>query len=124
VNLVDSAGWLEYFAGSPNAKAFVKTIEDTENLILSSVNLYEVYKKILIEKDEPHAIEAAGVMQQARVIDVDSVISLGAVKISFDYKIPMADSIIYSTARLYDATLWTLDSDFEGLPYVRYFKKR
>jgi toxin FitB len=124
VNLVDSSAWLEYFAGGPNAKSFAKVIEDTVNLIISSINLYEVYRKVLTEKDEDHAIQVAGLMQQAQVINVDSIISLSAAKISFEYKIPMADSIIYSTARLHDAVLWTLDADFEGLTGVRYIEKR
>lgn len=124
MNLVDSSAWLEYFAGGPNAKSFAKVIEDTDNLIISSVNLYEVYKKVLTEKDEDHAIQVAGLMQQARVINVDSIISLSAAKVSIEYKIPMADSIVYSTSRLYEATLWTMDADFEGLEGVRYLKKR
>jgi toxin FitB len=124
VNLVDSSAWLEYFAGGPNAKSFAQTIEDTDNLIISSLNLCEVYKKVLTEKDEDHAIEVAGLMQQARVIDLDSIISLNAAKISCEHNIPMAGSIIYSTARLYNSILWTMDSDFNGLNGVRYFKKR
>jgi toxin FitB len=123
VNLVDSSAWLEYFAGGPNAKSFAKVIEDTDNLIISSINLYEVYRKVLTEKDEDHAIQVAGLMQQARVINVDSIISLSAAKISVEYKIPITESIIYSTSRLYEAVLWTMDVDFEGLTGVRYFKK-
>ena len=123
MNLVDSSGWLEYFADGKNADFFVSSIEDTENLMVSTINIYEVYKKVLREKDEESAIQAVAIMQNSRIIDVDTSISLTAAKLSYDLKIPMADSLILSTARLYNAVLWTQDSDFENIPDVKYKNK-
>ena len=123
MNLVDSSGWLEYFADGNNADFFVSSIEDTENLMVSTINIYEVYKKVLSEKDEESAIQAVAIMQNSRIIDVDTSISLTAAKLSYDLKIPMADSLILSTARLYNAVLWTQDSDFENIPDVKYKNK-
>ena len=124
MNLVDSSGWLEYFADSKNANFFSKTIEDTTNLIVSAINIYEVFKKILKERDEHSALVAISVMQQATIKDVDFNISILAAKLSIDHKIPMADSLILATAKLYKATLWTQDSDFKDMPEVHFVEKK
>ena len=122
MNLVDSAGWLEYFADGKNAKFFVQVIENTEELIVSTINIYEVYKKILLERDENSALQAIALMQQAKVVNITSSIAIMAAKLSCELKIPMADSLIYSTARIHDAVVWTQDADFKDLEEVKYFK--
>ncbi|MCL5986370.1 MAG: type II toxin-antitoxin system VapC family toxin [Actinobacteria bacterium] len=122
MNLVDSSGWLEYFTDGKNAEFFAPVIENTEELITSTINLYEVYKKILIEKDGNTALQAAALMQQPRVIEITSSIAIQAAKISYELKIPMADSLIYATAIIYGATVWTQDADFKDLEGVKYFK--
>lgn len=124
MNLVDSSGWLEYFTDSNNAEYFAPIIENTEDLIVSVVNLYEVYKKILTEKGENSAIQAMALMQQSKVIDLNEPIAIFAAKLSADHKLPMADSLIYATAKMHDALVWTQDSDFENLEDVKYFQKR
>ena len=123
MNLVDSSGWLEYFTDDKNAEFFAPIIENTAEIIISVINLYEVYKKISSEKDENEAIQAVALMQQSKVIDVTNSISILAAKLSIKFKIPMADSIIYATARINDAIVWTQDSDFKDLEGVKYFKK-
>ena len=123
MNLVDSSGWLEYLADSKNAKLFAPAIEKTDELMVSTINIYEVYKKILLEKDENLAIQVIGLMQQAKVIVVNSSIAIQAAKLSYEQKIPMADSIIYITAKQNDGIVWTQDSDFKDLDDVKYFKK-
>ena len=123
MNLVDSSGWLEFFADGKNSKIFAPIIENLEELMVSTINLYEVYKKILIERDEKSALTAIGVMQQATVIDVDASISIYAAGLSHELKIPMADSIIYATAKQNDAIVWTQDIDFKDLENVKYIKK-
>ena len=124
MNLVDSSGWLEYFTDSNNAEYFAPIIENTEDLIVSVINLYEVYKKILTEKGENSAIQAMALMQQSKVIDLNEPIAIFAAKLSADHKLPMADSLIYATAKMHDALVWTQDSDFENLEDVKYFQKR
>lgn len=123
MNLVDSSGWLEYLADGKNAKLFAPAIEKTDELIISTINLYEIYKKILSEKDENFAIQVVGLMQQAKVIDVNNTIAIQAARLSFKQKIPMADSLIYITAQQNDAIVWTQDIDFKDLDGVKYFKK-
>ena len=124
MNLVDSSGWLEYFADGKNADFFAPAIEDTNNLIVSTINIYEVFKKILLERDENAALQAIAVMQQAMIKDVDLATALLASRLSIKNKLPMADSIIWATARLNDATLWTQDSDFKEIPEIKYKDKK
>ncbi len=124
MNLVDSSGWLEYFANGKNAKFFAPIIEDTKKLIVSTINLYEIFKKILKEKDESSALQAIALMQQAKVVEVNASIAISAAKTSFDNNIPMADSLIYTTARFSNAIVWTQDSDFKDLEGVKFIKKK
>ncbi len=123
MNLVDSSGWLEYFADGENADFFAVSIEDTERLVVSTINIYEVFKRILIQRDEHSALQAVAIMEQGHVVDLSPEISLSAALISSEYKIPMADSMIYATAKASKATLWTQDIDFEALEGVKYIKK-
>jgi len=123
MNLVDSSGWLEYLSDGKNSKLFAPAIEKTNELIVSIINIYEIYKKILLERDESTAIQVVGIMQQAKVIEVSPLISIQAAKLSYERKIPMADSLIYTTAKLNHAMVWTQDIDFKELDNVKYFKK-
>jgi len=123
MNLVDSSGWLEYFADGKNAEFFAPPIQDIKNLTVSTINLYEVFKKILEQKDENGALQAIAVMQQARVIDFNSTLALSSAGLSYELKLPMADSIILATARSLKATLWTQDLHFANLPDVKYISK-
>lgn len=120
MNLVDSSGWLEYFADGPNAGFFAPAIEQGDALLVSSINLYEVFKRILQQRDEDSALRAIAVMGQGRVVPVDDSIALSAAGLSVRHQLPMADSLILASARAHDALLWTQDADFEGLPQVRY----
>jgi toxin FitB len=119
MNLVDSSGWLEYFADGPNAGFFAPAIEDAEALLVSAINLYEVFKRVLQQRDEDNALKAIAVMGQGRIVPVDDTIALSAAGLSVRYRLPMADSLILATARAHDAILWTQDADFVGLPAVR-----
>ena len=123
MNLVDSSGWLEYFADGRNAEFFAPPIEDAENCLVSSINLYEVFRKLLAERDEQIALQVIAVMLQCRIQPVDEQVALSAAKIGRDLKLPMAGSIILATARLHDAVLWTQDADFKGIEGVRYIRK-
>ena len=124
MNLVDSSGWLEYFADGKNANFFAPAIEDTENLIVSTINIYEVFKRVLIQRGEDAAIQAIALLQQGRIIEVSPTIAINAAKQSNDLKLPMADSIILTTAQSLNATLWTQDSDFQNIVGVKYKAKQ
>jgi len=124
VNVVDSSGWLEYFAGGQNAKKFSAPIKATEELVVPTICIYEISKVILRESDENHLLQSLAAIQKAQVIELSSAISTAAAKISLQYKMPMADSIIYATAKNHNATLWTQDVDFKGMPDVNYIPKK
>jgi len=124
MNIVDTSAWLEYFSDSENAKHFASVIEKTNQLVVPVVCLYEVFKKILQERDENNALQAIGLMNQGLVIPLDASLALAAAKISTDLKLPMADSIVLATARSVNGTVWTQDADFKGLPGVKFFPKR
>jgi predicted nucleic acid-binding protein len=123
MNLVDSSGWLEYFADGKNAEFFAPPIQDIKNLLVSTINIYEVFKKILEQRDVNAALEAIGVMEQARIIDFNSTLALFSAGLSYELKLPMADSIILATARSLKATLWTQDLHLANLPDVKYISK-
>ena len=116
MNIVDSSGWLEYFADGPNAKFFAKAIETTSDLLVPTLSLYEVFKRVLQQRSEGEALQAVAVMHLGKVVELTSPIALSAARISTDSRLPMADSIMLATARSFDATLWTQDADFEDLP--------
>ncbi len=123
MNLVDSSGLLEYFAGGTNADFFEEAILNTSELLVSTINIYEVYKKILTENNETSAMEAVSYMNQGNVVNVDLSISLQAAELSSRLKLPMADSLIYVSAVLNDAIIFTQDADMKELPGVKYVKK-
>ena len=61
-NVVDSSGWLEYFAGSTRADQFAPAIEDTSTLLVPVISIYEVFKKVLRDRGENDALQVASVM--------------------------------------------------------------
>ena len=123
MNIIDSSGWLEYFAEGPNADFFAPGVENVDELLVPSISIYEVFKRILQQRSETEALQAIVAMQQGRVIELDATIVLSAAKLSATLKIPMADSIILATGRTFDAIIWTQDVDFYGLDGVRYIVK-
>lgn len=124
MNIVDSSGWLEYFAEGNNAEFFAPVIEDTKNLLVPVICIYEVFKRILQQSDVSSAQTHVGDMKLGTIIDLDESLALSAAKLSVDLKLPMADSLILATARANDATFWTQDEHFKGLDGVKYIKKK
>ncbi len=119
-NVVDSSGWLEYFTDSDRAPLFAAAIEDAENLFVPVISIYEVFKKVLRERGEDDALQVASMMHGGQLIDLDCALALEAAR----HLLPLADSIIYATARRHDATLWTQEEHFKDLPKVRYFPRQ
>ena len=122
MNVVDSSAWLEYLAGGPNAAFFAEPIENTTELIVPTISLYEVFKRIVQQRSENEALQVIAVMQQGKIAEMDSRTALSAARISVDNKLPLADSVMLATARLNNAVLWTQDSHFEGIRNVKYRK--
>ena len=123
MNIVDSSGWLEYFADGQNAKNFAKPIEAVAKLIVPSISILEVFKRVLTQRGEDLALQAVALMQQGRVVDLDLSLSLRAAKLGVEFKLPLADSVILATAHSWNAILWTQDADFEKIEGVKYFSK-
>jgi predicted nucleic acid-binding protein len=124
MNVVDSSGWLEYFADGPNAAVFAKPIEATRSLLVPTLSLFEVFKRVTQQRSEDDALRAIAVMEQGKVVDLDRATALEAARLSIQHGIAMADSVMLATAHRHRATLWTQDSDFEGLQGARYYAKR
>lgn len=122
-NVVDSSAWLEYFADSSAAKHFATAIDREELLIVPSICLVEVFKAVLRQKGEGEAFQVVAFMLRGEVVSLDTQLALEAARVGVEFRLPLADSIVYATARASNAVLWTQDSHFEGLPQVRYFPK-
>jgi predicted nucleic acid-binding protein len=123
MNVVDSSGWLEYLTEGPNADFFAPVLERVSDLVVPTLSLYEVFKIVLQQRGEGDALQAAAVMMQGQVVDLDITLALSAAKVSAERKLPMADSVMLATAQAYGATLWTQDADFEGIEGVQYIAK-
>ena len=124
MNIVDSSGWLAYFADEPNAKHFLIPLNDTASLVVPTVTIYEVFKVVLRESSENEALQAAVAMRKGTVVDLTAILAIAASKLSLEHNLPMADSIILATAKEFDATIWTQDSDFKNIDDVKYFPKK
>ena len=124
MNVVDSSAWLEYLANGSNADFFAPVIQDTESLIVPTICLYEVFKRMFIQRGEQSALQAIGVLYRGLVVDLTGELALDAAQLSLDYKLPMADSIILTTARAFNATLWTQDEHFKDIPGVKFVAKK
>ncbi len=123
MNVVDSSAWLEYFADGPNADYFAPAIEDAGNLIVPTVCIYEVFKRVLQQRDEDAALQAMAQMRTGTVVSLDDALAIQAAHLSHVLKIAMADSMVLATARHLRATVWTQDDDFKDLPDVCYRAK-
>jgi toxin FitB len=123
MNVVDSSAWLEYFADGPNAAVFAKAIEATRSLVVPTLSLFEVFKRVSQQRNEDEALRAIAVMEQGKIVDLDRATALEAARLAIEHGIAMADSIMLATARRHQATLWTQDADFDGLPNTKYYAK-
>jgi predicted nucleic acid-binding protein len=124
MNVVDSSGWLEYFADASNADLFAPAIEKTDELVVPIVSIFDVFKRMRQQKGDEAALQAVTAMMQGQIVELDSTLALSAAKLSGDLQIPMADSMILATAQAFDAELWTQDADLKGIEKVNYIEKR
>ncbi|MBZ0154713.1 MAG: type II toxin-antitoxin system VapC family toxin [Alphaproteobacteria bacterium] len=124
MNLVDSCGWLEYLADGPNADFFAGPLENQEKLLVPTICITEVFKRVLQQRGEDAALHAAALMQQGNVVALDSAIAVEAARLGHKHTIPLADGIILATAYMHKAVIWTQDADFKGLKDVEYKEKQ
>ena len=123
MNVVDSSAWLEYLADGPNAEHFSEPLIDIDHLIVPTVCMYEVFKAVIRQRGEDAALQAVALMKQGTTVDLTDDLALQAARISLEYKIPMADSIIVATARVHEAVIWTQNQDVKDMENVNYFPK-
>ncbi len=124
MNIVDSSGWLAYFADEPNAEHFLTPLNDAASLVVPTVTIYEVFKVVLRESNENDALQAAVAMQKGTVVDLTATLAIAASKLSLEHNLPMADSIILATAKEFNALLWTQDSNLKNINDVKYFPRK
>ena len=124
MNIVDSSGWLAYFADEPNAKHFLTPLKDTASLVVPTITIYEVFKVVLRESSENEALQAVAAMQKGTVADLTTKLAIAASKLSLQRRLPMADSIILATSQVFSAKIWTQNSDFKNISGVKYFPKK
>ncbi|MFZ1041372.1 MAG: type II toxin-antitoxin system VapC family toxin [Anaerolineales bacterium] len=124
MNIVDSSGWIEYATDEDNADFFERPISDTNNLLVPTVCIYEVFKRVLHEFGEERALDVVGQMSLGQIVELDCQIAINAAQISTELKLAMADSIILATARLHNAILWTQDAHFKDIKDVKYFGEK
>lgn len=121
--VVDSSGWIQYFGNGPKAGSFAPYLENSEHLLLPTIVVYEVYKKLLHAGENSLAEQflSQAFSFNAREIFIDSPVAAIAAKISLELKLAMADALIYACAKTHKAELVTADHHFEGLPNVILF---
>jgi predicted nucleic acid-binding protein len=124
MNVIDSSGWLEYLTNGANADFFAAPILDCEHLIIPTLCIYEVFKRVLVQFGNERALEAVGNMSAGEIVDVDRQIAIEGAMLSVELKLAMADSLILATAQAYNATLWTQDAHFAGIPDVQFIQKK
>jgi predicted nucleic acid-binding protein len=116
--LVDSSGWIAYLADRPLADRFAPYLEGREPMIVSAIEVYEVYKVLRRDLSEERAVEAVSAMSRATIVAVDASVALEAADLSLAHGLAMADSVVYAIARRHGARLVTSDADFDGLPHT------
>src|SRR5690606_42097292 len=121
-NVVDSSAWLAYFADEPSAERFAGAIEAVRLLVVPAVCLLEVFKVVRRERGEGEALQAVALMQQGTVVQLDAELALSAATLGLEHRLPLADSIVYATARRVGGVVWTQDEDFKDLPDVEYVR--
>ena len=121
--LVDSSGWIDFFTDGGNAAKYGSYLEKPSEVVTPTIVLYEVYKLVKRERTEEEALLAAAQIQKTRIVPLSDSLALAAADVSLEFRLAMADSIVYATARAEDAELVTSDSDLRNLPGVTFLPR-
>ncbi len=124
MNIVDSTGWLEYFADGRNADFFAAAVEDVERLLVPSICVLEVCGRVLEQAGENEALQAIALMRQGRLVDLDTSLAVNAARLGEELGLSLLDSVVLATARLHGATVWTQGADLGRLDGVRFISQR
>ena len=123
--LIDSYGWIEYFANGPLAESYATFIEEAnaENTVTPTIVIYEVYKRIKSVKGEQKALEAYAQMSRTKIVELTSSLSLKAADTSITLDLGMVDSIVVATAKAYNAEIVTSDEHLKSLEKVKFIQQ-
>jgi len=123
--LIDSYGWIEYFADGPLAESYAAFIEkaDAEKTVTPTIVIFEVYRRIKSMKGEQKALEAYAQMSRTKIVELASLIALKAADVSMTMNLRMADSIIVATAEAYNAEIVTSDEHLKSVERVKFINK-
>jgi len=124
VIVLDSSGWLEFFADGPLAEKFATRLRQPANIVTPTIAIYEVYKWIKRERSEEEAMQAVATMKKTKVVDLTEELALTAADLSLAHGLPMADSMMIAAARAHRAELVTTDAGFDGVSGVTIFSKK
>ncbi|HEX7707177.1 MAG TPA: type II toxin-antitoxin system VapC family toxin [Thermoanaerobaculia bacterium] len=122
--VIDSSGWIEFFADGPHAEEFASRLRSTTSVLTPTTAIYEVYKWIKRERSEEDALQAVAAMKRTRILELTEELALTAADLSLAHGLAMADSIMLAAARTNDAQLITTDTDFAGIDGVTIFAKK
>ncbi len=123
MNIIDSSGWLEILVDGPHRASLVQVV-DAGELIVPAISIFEVTKRVRLTHSVADAARVESHMRRFTVVELNADRASAATAVSVKHKLPMADSIIYATALEFNATVWTLDADFEGLAQVKFLRKK
>jgi predicted nucleic acid-binding protein len=122
--VVDSSGWIEFFADGPHADEFAVRLRNPASILTPTIAIYEVYKWIKRERSEEEALQAVAAMKRTRIVDLTEELALFAADLSLSHGLAMADSMMLAVARANSAQLATTDSGFAGIDGVIVLSKK
>lgn len=118
MNVVDSCGWLEYFANGANADFFALAIENAQDLIVPHIVVFEVSKRLRHLYGDSGEAQGMSFLEKGRLVGGDMALMRLAARAAKNHQLAMADAIIWQTAQTHHAQLYTQDIDLDGLPGV------
>lgn len=122
--VIDSSGWIEFFADGPHAEEFAARLRNPASVLTPTIAVYEVYKWIKRERSEEDALQAVAAMKRTRIVELREELALTAADLSLSHGLAMANSMMLAVARANNAQLATTDSGFEGIDGVIVFSKK
>ena len=117
--LLDSYCWFEYFFGSPTGKKLLEVLDSGEEIAVSSINVFEVYRKYLKENPSQAMEKRRFIATRAKVVAAGEEIASLAAEVSAKHGLHATDALIYATAVMLGCTLLTGDPHFNKLPKVK-----
>ncbi len=123
MNVVDSSGWIEYFLDTASADNFASAIEQTNQLIVPALAFFEVHRFLSRTVDASQRDTCLDIMRRSKVVELTTARAIAASNMAQQHRLAMADAVMYSIAREFNATFWTQDIDYKDLPGVSYHAK-